>query len=812
MAAVRLLRQAVWLLQQDETFRYIRRRDTHGGGEYRSFYLARSRVATSCAGRPLIRMTDTLPPRTAALATKGRSTVLDAVPAGIFETDPDGQCRFVNRRWQAYAGLSAEAARGSGWVEAIHPADREFVVAEWQAAVLASREFALEFRFLRPDGTTLWATGNASPIRAANGRLTGYIGTVTDVSAVVAERQEQADERRFADAVLDIAGALVCVFDGDGRILRFNRACELLTGYSFEEVRGRPFYEFLVPAAEIDAVREDLAQLRPGQPPTQNENSWITRDGRVRLISWSDVCFFDDEGRATHLISTGIDVTDERRGDEALRGIEAVGTLLAKTGSTVESMAAVLATLSGRMGYPYLSLFIRRGSRFELGAAIGYEGRAVALDPKVGIIGRVVRTGRSAFLERAQADVGAEADWRAASSDVASQVAVPLKVDGQTVGVLSVESTLETSLTRADLRLIETVAERLSVALVLGREQEALKERARLFGALNAFAQAAGAMVDEDLLCSTLLDGIAGVVPHDASWLTLLAGDGGRHVVRAVRGDDVDPLAVGRDALSYDGPAARAIERRALVAERHVADRSKRARLIPWKAKSGSMVAVPLIHDGAVLGTFVVGRVGPDAAFTELEREVLTLLGAQVALAAANARLLAEVHALAIRDPLTGLFNRRHFDAAVEHMFARWRRDREDAKPIAAIMFDLDHFGLLNNTYGHQAGDAVLREFSGILLTRFRSADLVARYGGEEFVVVLDGSTVADAAQVAEEIRRDLEARVVRGPDGQDVRTTVSAGCAQIDPANATREALIETADVALFAAKRAGRNRVISA
>jgi diguanylate cyclase (GGDEF)-like protein/PAS domain S-box-containing protein len=751
-------------------------------------------------------MLDTSEQHTAALTAYDRSVILDAVPAGIFETDADGQGRFVNRWFLEYTGLSAEQAAGSGWVEAIHPADRERVVAEWMTAVAASREIAIEFRFLRSDGTTLWAAGHASPIRAADGQVSGYIGTVTDVTAVVEERRQQVDERRFTDAVLEIAGALFCVFDGDGRILRFNRACELVTGYSMDEVRGRPFYEFLVPESEIPMVREDLARLRPGQLPAQNENHWITRDGRLRLIAWSDVCFFDDEGRATHLISTGIDITEERRGDEAMRGIEAVGTLLAKAGLTAESMAAVLGTLSDRMGYPYLSLFIQRGSRFELGAEIGYDGHAEALDPTIGIIGRVLRSARSAFSQRDDADP----DWGASNADVASQIAVPLSVDGETVGVLSIESTPEMPLTTADLRLIETVAERLSVALVLEREQDALKERARLFAALNGFAQAAGAMVDEDLLAAAILDGIAGVVPNDASWLTLLDRDSSRHVIRAVRGDAVDPLAIGRDVQSYDGPAARAIRREALVAERHVADSSKRAKLTPWKAKSGSMIAVPLIHDRVVLGTFVVGRVGPDAAFTELEREVMTLLGGQAALAAANARLLAEVHALAIRDPLSGLFNRRHFDATVEHILARWRRERGEAKPIAAIMFDLDHFGLLNNTYGHQAGDAVLREFSGILLTRFRSADLVARYGGEEFVVILEGSTLADAARVAEEIRADLETRLVRGPDDQEVRVTVSAGCAQIDPSNPTREALIERADNALFAAKRAGRNRVV--
>jgi diguanylate cyclase (GGDEF)-like protein/PAS domain S-box-containing protein len=729
---------------------------------------------------------------TIAPITRARSAALDLVPSAVIETDADGRCRFVNRRWQEYAGLSAAEALGNGWMNAIHPADRGALVAEWQAAIEARREFALEFRFLRPDGTSMWAAGTASPICGRNGQLTGYMGIVTDVSAVVGERLEQAEQRRFVDAILDIAGTLVCVFDGEGRILRFNRACELLTGYEFEDVRGRPFYEFLVPAAEIAAVREDLARLRPGQLPTQNENNWVMRDGRLRLIAWSDVCFFDDVGRATHLISTGIDVTDERRADEAMRGIEAVGTLLATTGPTPESMAAILATLSDRMGYPCLSLFVRRERHFELGAQVGYDERLAELDPSSGIVRRVL-------------------DAAASASVGTSQIAVPLTADGETVGVLSIEATPATPLTPADVRLIETVAERLAVALVLGRSQQALKERARLFTALNGFAQASGAMVDENLIASALLEGIAAVVPHDAAWLTVKDRETSRFVIRAVRGEGFDREAVGREIVPGRGPAGRAIQARTLISERRPgADPVSSKRMI-WTVETGALVSIPLIHDQAVFGAIVIGRKGSSAEFTELEHEVLTLLGAQAALAAANAQLLAEVRALAIRDPLTGLYNRRHFDATVDHILARWRRDRTAAKPIAAIMFDLDHFGLLNNAHGHQAGDTVLREFSGILQTRFRSADLVARYGGEEFVVVLDGASAVEAAAVAEAIRRDLGSRVMRGPDGQELRATVSAGCAEIDPQNPTREALIEAADVALFAAKRAGRNRVIS-
>ena len=742
---------------------------------------------------------------------------LRLVPAAVFETDADGSCRYVNPRWVAYSGRPAESALGYGWSEAIHPDDRDVVVATWQAAVLAGTEITLEFRVVRPDGATLWASGQAAPIRALDGAITGYIGTITDITPLVQERHEQSEQRRFVDAVLDIAGSLVAVFDGEGRILRFNRACELVTGYTFEEVKGRPFYELLVPEAEIEAVREDLAALRPGQPPTTNENHWVTRDGRLRLISWSDVCFFDDDGHATHLISTGIDVTDVRRGEEALRGIEAVGVLLATTGPTKESMAAVLTTLSDRMGYPHLAVFVRRGGAFVLGAAVGYNGHAASLQVSRGITGRVLRTGRSAFLERPESGDGAE--WLPATAEIASQIAAPLIADRETLGVLSIESTAEAPLTQADLRLVETVAERLSVAMVLGREQQALKERARLFASLNAFARVTGAMVDEERLPASLLDGIADVVPNDASWLTLVDPTSGRHVILGVRGSAVDRKAVGRSVRPGDPPIRRAIRDRTVVVERVTGGRSTSSpggrgappTVLPWRATSGSMVAVPLIHAGDVLGTVVVGRAGRDASFTDLELEVLSLLGAQAALAASNARLLAEVRALAIRDPLTGLFNRRHFDAATELILARWRRDRQAARPIAAIMFDLDRFGELNNTHGHQAGDAVLREFAGILLTRFRSADLVARYGGEEFVVVLDGSSLIDAARVADEIRTALGSRILRGPDGAEVRATVSAGCSQLDPANPTREALIEGADVALYRAKRAGRNRVVT-
>ncbi len=146
-------------------------------------------------------------------------------------------------------------------------------------------------------------------------------------------------------------------------------------------------------------------------------------------------------------------------------------------------------------------------------------------------------------------------------------------------------------------------------------------------------------------------------------------------------------------------------------------------------------------------------------------------------------------------------------------MLAVHRRERLTGwRPLSAIMFDLDHFGLFNKEHGHQVGDDVLKAFAGVLTTRFRASDLVARLGGEEFIVVLDNAASDEAVAIADEVRALLAERSVRAEDGTQLSVTVSAGCAELDPADPTRESLLRTADVALFMAKRAGRDRVVAA
>jgi diguanylate cyclase (GGDEF)-like protein len=408
-------------------------------------------------------------------------------------------------------------------------------------------------------------------------------------------------------------------------------------------------------------------------------------------------------------------------------------------------------------------------------------------------------------------DVLLDPDYLPWQADARSMILVPLRADGDTIGILNIESTAGAPLTDGDLRLSLAVADRLSTAILLGRQQQALAERARLFARLNDFARAVNTNLQAERLWPGLVDALAEIVPGDVIALTALERSSGRYLVRAARGLPTETL--GAEIMPGEGVSGRAIASRSFVLSDSIRDdypRSVRDAVVP---DAMAMAGIPLIRDGVVLGAIVVGRAGAaEPAFSALECEILTLLGAATALALANSQLLEEVSELAIRDALTGLFNRRHFDASLDHILNRWLRLREGRRPIAAVMFDLDHFGDFNKLYGHQAGDAILRSFAGILMERFRSSDLVARYGGEEFMAILEDATIEDAVRVADEVRLELENRRIPGPDGSDLEATVSAGCAALDPVEPTREALLRTADVGLYMAKRAGRNRVVAA
>lgn len=166
----------------------------------------------------------------------------------------------------------------------------------------------------------------------------------------------------------------------------------------------------------------------------------------------------------------------------------------------------------------------------------------------------------------------------------------------------------------------------------------------------------------------------------------------------------------------------------------------------------------------------------------------------------------AEHQQLARLDMLTGVPNRRALMDGLERMFAQAVRERQ---PLALLMVDIDRFKRVNDTHGHLAGDAVLAAVAASLGQGLRTQDALGRYGGEEFLVVLPGTDAAGAARLAEHLRQQVEKMVVPWA-GQTVHVTISIGVhAQVPSGTATVDAMIDTADQAMYVAKRTGRNRV---
>ncbi|HYM78022.1 MAG TPA: diguanylate cyclase [Candidatus Dormibacteraeota bacterium] len=220
---------------------------------------------------------------------------------------------------------------------------------------------------------------------------------------------------------------------------------------------------------------------------------------------------------------------------------------------------------------------------------------------------------------------------------------------------------------------------------------------------------------------------------------------------------------------------------------------------------SHSYFCLPLISQGEAIGVLHFQCIGatepPDS-----EMLVAGTFGEQVGLSVSNLRLREALRSQSIRDPLTSLFNRRYLEEMMER---ETRRAVRAEHGLGVLMLDLDHFKRFNDTYGHDAGDTVLRETAAFLVKSVRAEDIVCRYGGEEFVVILPMADLKATHARAERIRSKLREMIVLH-QGQSVgMITVSIGVGALPEHGTAPKALLEAADGALYRAKNEGRDRV---
>ena len=233
----------------------------------------------------------------------------------------------------------------------------------------------------------------------------------------------------------------------------------------------------------------------------------------------------------------------------------------------------------------------------------------------------------------------------------------------------------------------------------------------------------------------------------------------------------------------------------------------------PHVTEDGHMyVCLPLLAQGETLGVLYLtdGPVKNDKADEARMAEkckVAKILADNIGLGIANLKLRESMRDLSIRDSLTGLFNRRYMEEALAQ---EQHRAKRNAAQLAVIMIDIDHFKQFNDDFGHDGGDAILRELGGFFRKHVRESDIACRYGGEEFTLILSPSTAEGARQRAEKIREGAGLLRVSHANRDLGAITLSLGVAIFPDHASEAAAMVKAADVALYQAKGGGRNRVV--
>jgi diguanylate cyclase (GGDEF)-like protein len=220
---------------------------------------------------------------------------------------------------------------------------------------------------------------------------------------------------------------------------------------------------------------------------------------------------------------------------------------------------------------------------------------------------------------------------------------------------------------------------------------------------------------------------------------------------------------------------------------------------------AGSL-CTPLLAQGTALGVLYVASHSDELGLAEAKQRLAEAVAAQLALGLANVQLREVLRIQSIHDPLTGLFNRRYME---ETLAREMHRARRAGRPMSVLMLDVDSFKQQNDRFGHDGGDAVLRELGVLLRANLRKEDIACRYGGEEFVLVLPDASLEAAGRRAEQLREAVKRLKIPFRDAVIGPVTVSIGVAAFPDHGDDADRLLKSADAALYAAKREGRDRV---
>ncbi|MFB9326877.1 GGDEF domain-containing protein [Paenibacillus aurantiacus] len=704
---------------------------------------------------------------------------------------------------------------------------------------------------------------DAGAMKDSTVELDELLQVYNGMSAALGQTVEKLQvEQAFADSVLNTAASFIIVLDHEGRVVRFNQACETLSGHTADEVRGRPLHELQSLPKEREDIRLHMEQMaRTGEIIPHFEQRWEAWDGRIHWVAWSNATMKDASGRVRFVITTGIDITEQRRAQRELAKNEE------RFRSIVNSIDETIAIfdedmrVSGMFGRTVQEL--RSPVESYLGKTLDELLPSEAAEPHKEALRRALE-GEPSVQEWSMPTAGRGMRYYITSYSPFIQT------DGRVTGIVSVSREV-TEFKRVQeaygkseawlKNILESITDTFAVVdrdwrftyvnqeaeRYLGRTAEQLTGQVlwelypgiadSTFGA--AYRKAMAEQVKVSFEEYSALFGAwfeANIYPSKEGLTVYLRNVNERKALEQTVEEAKDRL----DTIIGTVPNGILVfnETGAITLANHMAEQmlgiqvgggAEAASFCLWNLADRGGVRfgeegppfLRVMRDGKPMNNLELtihhGEKGPiivscnAAPFKNKEGEVNGVLvsltditkrvNSETELQKANDSLVR----LSSMDGLTGVYNRRYFDAQTE---TEWAKRGAAESGFAIALLDIDCFKMYNDNYGHQGGDAVLKRVAQLVEDMLAvPGGFVARYGGEEFACVMPGATEHQALEQAEAIRARVEAsRIPHAKSTVSRYVTVSMGVAAGEAESWTE--LVAAADLALYEAKRT-RNSV---
>jgi eukaryotic-like serine/threonine-protein kinase len=665
----------------------------------------------------------------------------------------------------------------------------------------------------------------AAPAERA-ARLAMARDAVTDLGRLTGRLPVLLGHHRVAQAALDwLEGRYTAALD------RLAEAERIADEHDAPWVR---FEALVVRARVLRALRHLPAAATAAQAAllVAERHDWVYRAARARKELAGDPASSGGLSRSRGLGSTGsvADLRDRRYLNALLQVSTVASSVLDPRALARTALDELLKILGAERAY----LFACTSDTGPLERYAGRDADGNDLDELVGYSSTVVeraRVERRPFIVTGSDAGAAVGSQSAVAHGLRSIIVAPMQLEGRLLGVVYLDSTVAKGVfAAADEEILVAIANQIASSLETARaaqlevQVEAERRQRELADQLREATGQLSRTLDPDEVLDRALHLAADIVGADAGCVLLVdrlqprvAAVYGKAVVAAASAAadaavhaPVAGLAAVGTGYGWLGDAALTVGSPvllppALAAPTELVSDADAGRLPdPLYLLLGRplrWLALPLAARGDRFGVLMLagGGLGSQPA-----AGIAAVFARQAAAAYDNARLFRQVEQLAITDGLTGIYNRRHFMELAARELAAAQRHR---RPVAAIMLDIDHFKNVNDSYGHAAGDEVIRVVADRLTGGLRREDLLGRYGGEEFALLVRNDEIG-AVALAERLRLSVQDAVVLTPDGP-LHVTISVGVSMCLASDTSPEQVLARADAALYAAKQDGRNRV---